>query len=84
MSAAIPELKQYDEAELDRVFGELDAEVAAQTHALTSDEAMEAFRLEWLGRKQGRLGQLSAACGDKVGGLGARCDAAGHCAEDWG
>jgi phenylalanyl-tRNA synthetase alpha chain len=61
MSAAIPELKQYDEAELDRVFGELDAEVAAQTHALTSDEAMEAFRLEWLGRKQGRLGQLSAA-----------------------
>ena len=61
MSAAIPELKQYDEAELDRVFGELDAEVAAQTPALTSDEAMEAFRLEWLGRKQGRLGQLSAA-----------------------
>ena len=61
MSAAIPELKQYDEAELDRVFAELEAEVAAQTRALTSDEAMEAFRLEWLGRKQGRLGQLSAA-----------------------
>jgi phenylalanyl-tRNA synthetase alpha chain len=61
MSAAIPELKQYDEVELDRVFAELEAEVAAQTRALTSDEAMEAFRLEWLGRKQGRLGQLSAA-----------------------
>lgn len=61
MNAAIPELKQYDEAELDRVFGELEGEVAAQTRALNSDEAMEAFRLEWLGRKQGRLGQLSAA-----------------------
>jgi len=61
MSAAIPELKQFDEAELDRVFAELEAEVSAQTRGLTSDEAMEAFRLEWLGRKQGRLGQLSAA-----------------------
>jgi phenylalanyl-tRNA synthetase alpha chain len=61
MSAAIPELKQFDEVELDRVFAELEAEVAAQTRALTSNEAMEAFRLEWLGRKQGRLGQLSAA-----------------------
>src|SRR6202789_4741161 len=61
MSAAIPELKQYDEAEFDRVFGALEDEVAAQTRSLTSDEAMEAFRLEWLGRKQGRLGLLSAA-----------------------
>ncbi len=61
MSAAIPELKQFDEAELDRVFAELEGEVAAQTRALNSEEAMEAFRLEWLGRKQGRLGQLSAA-----------------------
>jgi phenylalanyl-tRNA synthetase alpha chain len=61
MSAAIPELKQYDETELDRVFAGLEAEVAAQTAALTSDDAIEAFRLEWLGRKQGRLGQLSAA-----------------------
>ena len=61
MSVSIPTLTQYDEAELDRVFSGLEAEVAAQTAALTSDEAMEAFRLEWLGRKQGRLGQLSAA-----------------------
>jgi phenylalanyl-tRNA synthetase alpha chain len=61
MTASIPELKQYDDAELDRVFTELEAEVAAQSRSLTSDQAMEAFRLEWLGRKQGRLGQLSAA-----------------------
>jgi phenylalanyl-tRNA synthetase alpha chain len=61
MSAAIPELKQFDEAELDRIFQALEAEVAGQTATLSSDAAMEAFRLEWLGRKQGRLGQLSAA-----------------------
>jgi len=61
MTVEIPELKQYDETELDRVFTGLEAEVASQAAALTSDNAMEAFRLEWLGRKQGRLGQLSAA-----------------------
>jgi phenylalanyl-tRNA synthetase alpha chain len=61
MSSEIPELKQFDEVELDRVFGELETEVEAQTRALTSPESMEAFRLEWLGRKQGRLGKLSAA-----------------------
>lgn len=60
MSAAIPELTIYDEASLDRVFTDLEAEVAAQTSALSSNEAVEAFRLEWLGRKQGRLGLLSA------------------------
>ncbi|MGC9197896.1 MAG: phenylalanine--tRNA ligase subunit alpha [Acidobacteriaceae bacterium] len=61
MSAAIPELKQFDEAELDRVFTGLESEVAAQARTLTSAESLEAFRLHWLGRKQGRLGQLSAA-----------------------
>jgi phenylalanyl-tRNA synthetase alpha chain len=61
MSAELPELKQFDTAELDRVFAQLESEVAAQAATLTSDEAIEAFRLEWLGRKQGRLGQLSAS-----------------------
>jgi phenylalanyl-tRNA synthetase alpha chain len=61
MSTEIPELKNFDAAELDRVFAQLESEVAAQTAALTTDAAIEAFRLEWLGRKQGRLGQLSAA-----------------------
>jgi phenylalanyl-tRNA synthetase alpha chain len=60
MSAAIPELTTYDEVSLDRVFSNLEAEVAAQTRALSSIDAVEAFRLEWLGRKQGRLGLLSA------------------------
>ena len=61
MSAAIPELKNFDDAELDLTFSQLEAEVAEQSRSLTSEEAMEAFRLQWLGRKQGRLGQLSAA-----------------------
>jgi len=61
MSADIPELKNFNAAELDRVFAQLESEVATQAGALTSDAAIEAFRLEWLGRKQGRLGQLSAS-----------------------
>jgi phenylalanyl-tRNA synthetase alpha chain len=61
MNSAIPELKQYDEAELEQVFGELEAEVAAQACLLTNAEATKAFQLEWLGRKNGKLGQLSAA-----------------------
>jgi len=61
MSAELPELKKFDEAELDRVFAQLEREVAAQASALTTDAAIEAFRLEWLGRKQGRLGQFSAS-----------------------
>jgi phenylalanyl-tRNA synthetase alpha chain len=60
MRVAISELTTYDETSLDHVFSELEAEVTAQTSALSSNEAVEAFRLEWLGRKQGRLGQLSA------------------------
>ena len=54
-------MKRYDEAELDRAFNQLEEEVASQARTLSSAEAMEAFRLQWLGRKQGRLGQLSAA-----------------------
>jgi len=61
MSADLPELTKFDEPELDRVFAQLESQVAAQAAALTSDAAIEAFRLEWLGRKQGRLGQLSAS-----------------------
>jgi phenylalanyl-tRNA synthetase alpha chain len=61
MSVDIPELKNFDAAELDRVFAQLEGEVSAQANTLTTDAAIEAFRLEWLGRKQGRLGLLSAA-----------------------
>jgi phenylalanyl-tRNA synthetase alpha chain len=60
MSTAIPELQTFDEQELDRAFAALTAEVEEQAKSLRSDEAIEAFRLNWLGRKQGRLGQISA------------------------
>ena len=61
MNTAIPELSTFDETELDRAFAVLTAEVEEQAKLLRSDEAIEAFRLHWLGRKQGRLGQISAA-----------------------
>ena len=61
MSTAIPELSTFDEPELDRVFSQLEAEVTQQCANLDGEQAMEGFRLEWLGRKQGRLGLMSAA-----------------------
>jgi len=61
MSTAIPELSTFDEQELDQAFAALTAEVQDQAKLLTNEEAIEAFRLNWLGRKQGRLGQISAA-----------------------
>jgi phenylalanyl-tRNA synthetase alpha chain len=57
----IPQLTDFSEPSLDAAFAELEAEVTAQTRLLSNHGAIEAFRLEWLGRKQGRLGQLSSA-----------------------
>ena len=61
MSAAIPELKTFDDAELDGVFAGLLVELKTQASSLKTPQDLEAFRLEWLGRKQGRLGLMSAA-----------------------
>jgi phenylalanyl-tRNA synthetase alpha chain len=43
----------------DTAFSELEQQARLAAAALASPEAIEAFRLEWLGRKQGRLKQLS-------------------------
>lgn len=56
MTEAIPQLLAYDEASLDAAFGVLAKEVSTTD---TSDP--EAFRLHWLGRKQGRLKLVSEA-----------------------
>ena len=49
-----------DEApNLDQLFAQLEAEVRQAAAGLGSPEAVENFRLEWLGRKQGRLKQFS-------------------------
>ena len=44
---------------LDKLFAQLELEVRQGAASLSSAEAVENFRLEWLGRKQGRLKQLS-------------------------
>src|SRR5580698_211742 len=57
----IPLLSGYSEAELDRAFAAISSEVETSAAALESPEAVEAFRLQWIGRKQGRLKAISDA-----------------------
>jgi len=59
MSAELPELKKFDEASLDAAFAAV-LKVAQQGMAAATTEP-EVYRLEWLGRKQGRLKQISDA-----------------------
>src|SRR5277367_5625347 len=54
----IPHLSGYSEAELDQAFATISGEVEASSVALATSEA---FRLQWLGRKQGRLKAISDA-----------------------
>jgi phenylalanyl-tRNA synthetase alpha chain len=58
MNEEIPQLPDYDESSLNAAFATLAAEVRSETAALTD---VEAFRLRWLGRKQGRLKLVSDA-----------------------
>jgi phenylalanyl-tRNA synthetase alpha chain len=59
MNVDIPNLTAFDEAALDRAFAALESEARKAASALDGKEAVEAFRLEWLGRKQGRLNEVS-------------------------
>jgi phenylalanyl-tRNA synthetase alpha chain len=52
------DLENFDEATLDRAFANLNNEVNAD---IASMNDVEAFRLHWLGRKQGRLKLISEA-----------------------
>ena len=56
----IPNLTAFDEAALDQAFATLEKQAAEDAAALGSPEAVEAFRLRWLGRKQGRLNDISS------------------------
>jgi phenylalanyl-tRNA synthetase alpha chain len=58
---AIPPLGGYSEAALEQAFAELSREVEFSAKALSSPESVEQFRLQWLGRKQGRLKLISDA-----------------------
>jgi phenylalanyl-tRNA synthetase alpha chain len=55
----IPNLTAYDDAALDQAFAGLAEQAAEDAAALDGPDAVEAFRLEWLGRKQGRLNEVS-------------------------
>lgn len=58
MNDAIPQLSSYDESSLDAAFATVAEEVHSETASLAD---VEAFRLRWLGRKQGRLKLVSEA-----------------------
>ncbi len=59
MSDGIPELPAYDDAALEKAFAALETQAREAAAGLAGEAALEAFRLEWLGRKQGRLKGLS-------------------------
>ncbi|HEX8711008.1 MAG TPA: phenylalanine--tRNA ligase subunit alpha [Terracidiphilus sp.] len=56
----IPNLPDYGESALDQAFSTLESQVRDEAAALESPDALEAFRLRWLGRKQGRLNEVSS------------------------
>ena len=58
---SIPELRGYDDAALDHAFAALTADLERSAASLHGADAVEHFRLEWLGRKQGRLKTVSDA-----------------------
>jgi phenylalanyl-tRNA synthetase alpha chain len=73
----IPKLPGYDSATLDKEFGRLWDQVNEEAVMLHTEEAREAFRLHWLGRKQGKLkiiseAWLKTAPNDKKGAVGQR------------
>jgi len=59
MNEEILNLTAFDEAALDGAFAQLERQAREAAAALDGEEAVEAFRLEWLGRKQGLLKEVS-------------------------
>ena len=59
MNEEIPNLTAFDEAALDAAFAALERQAREAAAALDGEAAVEAFRLQWLGRKQGRLNEVS-------------------------
>ena len=59
MNESIPNLTAFDEASLDKAFDALEQQARADAAALDGPDAVEAFRLKWLGRKQGLLNEVS-------------------------
>jgi phenylalanyl-tRNA synthetase alpha chain len=55
----IPNLTAFDDASLDKAFGAVEQRARNDAARLGSPDAVEAFRLRWLGRKQGLLNEVS-------------------------
>ena len=77
---SIPNLTAFDDDSLDKAFAALEEQARAAAARIDGPEAQEAFRLEWLGRKQGRLTDVSgrwlkAAPTDAKKALGVRFNA---------
>jgi phenylalanyl-tRNA synthetase alpha chain len=60
MNVEIPNLTAFDEAALDQAFAAVENQAREAAANLGDEAAVEAFRLEWLGRKQGRLNDVSS------------------------
>src|SRR5579863_6911388 len=56
---SIPNLGAFDDDSLDKAFAAIAKQAAEDAARLDGPDAVEAFRLEWLGRKQGRLNEIS-------------------------
>jgi phenylalanyl-tRNA synthetase alpha chain len=56
-----PQLAGYSDAELDSAFALLTQQLEYSAGSIAGAEGVEPFRLEWLGRKQGRLKTVSEA-----------------------
>ncbi len=57
---SIPTLSSFDDDSLDRAFAALEKQARADAATLDGTEAVEAFRLRWIGRKQGLLNDVSS------------------------
>jgi phenylalanyl-tRNA synthetase alpha chain len=60
MSDEIPNLTAFDDAALDQAFATLERQARNAAASLSTEVEVEAFRLQWLGRKQGRLNDVSS------------------------
>jgi phenylalanyl-tRNA synthetase alpha chain len=59
MNIEIPNLTAFDEASLDSAFAQLERQARAAAAALDGEAAVDGFKLQWLGRKQGLLKEVS-------------------------
>ncbi|MGA7108444.1 MAG: phenylalanine--tRNA ligase subunit alpha [Terracidiphilus sp.] len=57
---AIPTPLSFDDDALDKAFAAVSRQAQDEAAQLATPDAMEAYRLRWVGRKQGRLNDVSA------------------------